>query len=48
MICWAMRLKRQAVTNATLLAPPAELLRRYPELGKLTERYTPASVPAGM
>jgi hypothetical protein len=37
---------RQAVTNATLLTPPAELLRRYPELEKLTGRYTPAPMPA--
>ena len=38
---------RQAIDNATLLAPPAELLRRYPELEKLTGRYTPAQMPAG-
>jgi hypothetical protein len=37
---------RQAVHNATLLSPPAELLRRYPELAKLTERYAPAIMPA--
>ncbi len=37
---------RQAILNATLLAPPAELLRRYPELGKLTTRYLPAEMPA--
>ena len=37
---------RVAVGNATLLAPPAELLRRYPDLEKLTERYQPASPPA--
>jgi hypothetical protein len=37
---------RQAVNNATLLTPPAELLRRYPELEKLTARYTPAPMPA--
>jgi len=39
---------RQAVNNATLLAPPAELLRRYPELGKLTDRYVPAEMPASI
>lgn len=37
---------RAAVANATLLAPPVELLRRYPELEKLTGRYHPTPVPA--
>jgi hypothetical protein len=37
---------RTAVANATLLTEPVELLRRYPELGKLTGRYQPTPVPA--
>jgi hypothetical protein len=37
---------RMAIANATLLAPPAELLRRYPELEKLTGRFQPAPMPA--
>lgn len=39
---------RQAINNATLLAPPAELLRRYPELDKLTAQYTPAQMPVAL
>jgi hypothetical protein len=37
---------KEAVNNATLLVPPAELLRRYPELRKLTDKYVPAPMPA--
>jgi len=35
-----------AYERATLLAPAAELQRRYPELAKLTEKYRPAAAPA--
>ena len=35
-----------AYERATLLAPPAELHRRYPELNKLTDKYQPAAAPA--
>jgi tetratricopeptide (TPR) repeat protein len=35
-----------AYERATLLAPPAELHRRYPELNKLTDKYQPAPAPA--
>jgi tetratricopeptide (TPR) repeat protein len=35
-----------AYERATLLAPAAELQRRYPELIKLTEKYQPAPAPA--
>jgi tetratricopeptide (TPR) repeat protein len=35
-----------AYQRATLLAPPAELHRRYPELGKLSGKYQPAPAPA--
>lgn len=34
-----------AFKNATLLAPPGELFRRYPEVEKLAGRYQPASAP---
>lgn len=34
-----------AFTNATLLAPTAELFRRYPEVEKLNGRYQPAPAP---
>lgn len=37
---------RDAVAKATLLAPAIELLRRYPELEKMTDRYSPTPVPA--
>jgi tetratricopeptide (TPR) repeat protein len=36
---------RAAYERATLLAPPAELQRRYPELVKLAEKYPAASAP---
>ncbi len=35
-----------AYERATLLAPAAELQRRYPELSKVTEKYHPAPAPA--
>ena len=35
-----------AYERATLLAPAAELHRRYPELAKLNEKYQPAPAPA--
>jgi hypothetical protein len=31
--------------RATLLSPPAELRRRYPEVAKLSEKYQPAAAP---
>jgi len=34
-----------AFEKATLLAPPAELYRRYPEVEKLKDRYRPAIAP---
>jgi tetratricopeptide (TPR) repeat protein len=34
-----------AFENATLLAPPGELYRRYPEVEKLKDRYQPAVAP---
>ena len=34
-----------AFENATLLAPPSELYRRYPEVEKLKDRYRPAYAP---
>ena len=34
-----------ADTAATLLAPPPELQRRYPEVAQLAARYTPAPAP---
>ena len=37
---------RDAFEKATLLSPVAELVRRYPELNSLTEKYQPASAPA--
>jgi hypothetical protein len=37
---------RAAMENATILAPPGELVRRYPELIPLLERYKPATAPA--
>ena len=39
---------RQAYESATILAPPAELHRRYPETAALIERYSPAALPAGV
>ena len=36
---------RAAYERATLLAPPAELQRRYPELVKLAEKFTAAIAP---
>jgi tetratricopeptide (TPR) repeat protein len=36
---------RSAFQSATLLAPVAELLRRYPEVEKLAARYAPAAAP---
>lgn len=36
---------RSAFQSATLLAPVAELLRRYPEVEKLAGRYPPAVAP---
>jgi tetratricopeptide (TPR) repeat protein len=35
----------RAFRNATLLAPPGELYRRYPEVEKLRPRFTPAYAP---
>jgi tetratricopeptide (TPR) repeat protein len=37
-----------AFENATHLAPLVELKRRYPEIGSLAEKFTPAAVPAGV
>jgi tetratricopeptide (TPR) repeat protein len=39
---------QDAFTKATLLAPPAELFRRYPEVAKLAATYTPAAAPHEM
>jgi len=36
---------QSAFENATILQPLGELLRRYPELGPLTEKYKPAPAP---
>jgi tetratricopeptide (TPR) repeat protein len=36
---------KRAFENATLLAPLPELLRRYPELGVMAEKYRPATAP---
>lgn len=36
---------RQAYLDATLLAPAAELFRRYPEVEKLVGRFAPAAAP---
>jgi tetratricopeptide (TPR) repeat protein len=36
---------RSAFHSATLLAPTAELFRRYPEVEKLSGRYQPAAAP---
>jgi len=36
----------QAYRNATLLSPPVELFRRYPEVQKLEGRYEPSYAPA--
>lgn len=36
---------QQAWANATLLAPPAELFRRYPDVQKLDGRYHPSPAP---
>lgn len=36
---------KAAFANATLLAPPVELYRRYPELLKLKDRYEPSYAP---
>jgi hypothetical protein len=36
---------RAAYERATLLAPPAELQRRYPELAKLAEKFAPSIAP---
>lgn len=35
-----------AFENATLLSPMAELIRRYPELASLVQKYRPATAPA--
>jgi tetratricopeptide (TPR) repeat protein len=37
---------KRAFHNATLLAPPVELFRRYPEVKKLDGKYDPAYAPA--
>jgi hypothetical protein len=37
---------RRAYRNATLLAPIAEISRKYPEVATLTSRYLPATAPA--
>jgi tetratricopeptide (TPR) repeat protein len=37
---------KAAWERATLLAPPSELLRRYPELSKLSEKFQPSLAPA--
>jgi len=39
---------RAAYTNATLLAPAAELHRRYLEVSTLASKYTPAEAPVEM
>jgi tetratricopeptide (TPR) repeat protein len=39
---------QDAFTKATLLAPPAELFRRYPEVEKLAATYAPAIAPLEM
>ena len=36
---------KAAFDRATLLAPPSELFRRYPELAKLAEKYPPTLAP---
>jgi tetratricopeptide (TPR) repeat protein len=36
---------KAAYERATLLAPPSELQRRYPELAKLADKYQPALAP---
>jgi tetratricopeptide (TPR) repeat protein len=36
---------QQEYERATLLSPASELLRRYPELGKLAEKYRAATAP---
>jgi hypothetical protein len=38
---------RDAWHKATLLAPPIELLRRYPEVAPVAEKYPPSPAPAG-
>jgi tetratricopeptide (TPR) repeat protein len=37
----------KAYENATLLAPPAEIYRRYPETASLAGKYQPAIAPQG-
>jgi tetratricopeptide (TPR) repeat protein len=37
---------QDAWVKATLLAPPGELLRRYPEVGTIAENYIPSPAPA--
>ena len=37
---------RDAFARATLLSPPAELYRRYPEVQKLSDRFAPEPAPA--
>ncbi len=37
---------KAAFENATLLAPVAELIRRYPEVAPLSKSYLPAAAPA--
>jgi tetratricopeptide (TPR) repeat protein len=37
---------QQAFENATILSPMGEMIRRYPELASLTDKYRPATAPA--
>ncbi len=37
---------QQAFENATLLSPLGEMVRRYPEIASLMEKYRPATAPA--
>jgi hypothetical protein len=39
-------LAAEAYTNATSLAPIAELSRKYSEVAALTGKYAPAAAPA--
>jgi hypothetical protein len=37
---------RQAYANATVLTPMVELMRRYPELSPLSEKFVATAAPA--
>ncbi len=39
---------KAAYAKATLLAPPAELQRRYPEIAAVAKKYAPTPAPGGM